>query len=48
MKYKLLLNYLLTTTIILFAMTISQAQKLKQPKLTSSGEDVVLQWHRVL
>lgn len=48
MKYKLLLNYLLTTAIILFAMTISQAQKLKQPKLTSSGEDVVLQWHRVL
>ena len=48
MKYKLLLNYLLTTTIILFAMTISQAQKLKQPNSTLSGEDVVLQWHRVL
>lgn len=48
MKYKRLLNYLLTMTIILFAMTISQAQKLKQPKLTSSGEDVVLQWQRVL
>lgn len=48
MKYKRLRNCMLTTTMILFAMAISQAQNLKRPKLTSSAEDVVLQWHRVL
>ena len=48
MKYKLLLNCLVTTTIVLFALTNIQAQNTKLPKSTPSGEDVVLQWHRVL
>jgi len=48
MKYKLLLNYLLTTMMVVFALTISQAQTLKQSKSTSSGEDVIFQWNRVL
>jgi hypothetical protein len=47
MKYKLLLNFLLTTTTVLFALTTTQAQNMKPPK-NSSGEDVILQWHRVL
>jgi len=48
MKYKQLPNCLVTTTIVLFALTIIQAQNIKQPKSNSSGEDVILQWHRVL
>lgn len=48
MKYKLLLNCLVTTTIVLFALTNVQAQNTKKPKSTPSGEDVILQWHRVL
>ena len=46
MKYKLLLNCLLITTVVLFALTTTRAQNMA-PK-NSSGEDVVLQWHRVL
>lgn len=48
MKYKLLLNCLLTTSIVLIALTIIQAQNMTQPKSNSSGEDVILQWNRVL
>ena len=48
MKYKLLLNHLLTTTLVIFALTTTQAQNLKHSKSTSSGEDVIFQWHRVL
>ena len=48
MKYKLLLNCLLTTTIVLFALTITRAQDITQPTSTSSGENVILQWNRVL
>ena len=48
MKYKLLLNCLLTTSIVLCALTITQAHNIAQPKSNSSGEDVVLQWNRVL
>ena len=48
MKYKQLLNCLLTTSIVLLALTIIQAQDITQPKSNSSGEDVVLQWNRVL
>ena len=48
MKSKLLLNCLLTTSIVLFVFAITQAQNTTQPKSNSSGEDVILQWHRVL
>ena len=48
MKSKQLLKCLLTTTIMLIAMTPIQAQNMKLPKSNSSGEDVILQWNRVL
>jgi hypothetical protein len=48
MKYKQLLNCVLTTSMVLFALTIIQAQDMSQPKSNSSGENVILQWNRVL
>ncbi len=48
MNCKQLLNCLLTVTILLFGLTNVQAQKMKRLTLNPSGEDVILQWNRVL
>ena len=48
MNCKQLLNSLLTVTILLITLTSAQAQKMKHLTLNSSGEDVILQWNRVL
>lgn len=46
MKTKQVLNYLLSFTILICALSVVQAQEIKQETL--SGEDVILQWNRVL
>ncbi len=48
MKYKNFLNYLMTITILFCALTIVQAQDVNQPESNPPGENVVLQWNRVL
>ena len=48
MKYKQLFKCLLTSAVVLVALTVIQAQSKKPQKLILSGEDVILQWHRVL
>jgi hypothetical protein len=48
MKLKQLLNYFLMTAITLCALTSVRAQDVGQAKTQAVGEDVVLQWNRVL
>src|SRR5687768_9724212 len=48
MKNKQILNCLLTISILLFALTSLRAQDINQPESNSSGENVILQWNRVL
>ena len=48
MTYKQLLNCLLTITILLCALTNVQAQEMDAPDANPPGENVVLQWNRVL
>jgi hypothetical protein len=48
MNYKQLLNYLLTVTLLLGALTIVRAQEMDAPDTNPPGENVVLQWNRVL
>ncbi len=48
MNYKQILNCLLTITILLCALTNVQAQKMAAPESNSSGENVIVQWNRVL
>ncbi|MBA3711400.1 MAG: vanadium-dependent haloperoxidase [Pyrinomonadaceae bacterium] len=48
MKYKQILNCLLTITLLLGALTNVQAQEQDEPELNAPGENVILQWNRVL
>lgn len=48
MTNKRILNWLLTITIVLCALSIGRAQEINQTELNSTGEDVILQWNRVL
>lgn len=48
MNYKQFLSYLLAFTILLCALTNVQAQNTNEENLNPSGENVVLQWNRVL
>ena len=48
MKNKQILNCLLTITILLFALGTSRAQDTSLAESTAFGEDVILQWNRVL
>lgn len=48
MKKKQILNCLLTITVLLFALISVRAQDINQPELDSPGENVILQWNRVL
>ncbi|MDQ3040772.1 MAG: vanadium-dependent haloperoxidase [Acidobacteriota bacterium] len=48
MNYKQLLYCLLTITILLCALTNVQAQEMDAPDANPPGENVVLQWNRVL
>ncbi len=48
MNYKQLLNYLLTIVVLFCALTNVWAQKSDAPDALPPGEDVVLQWNRVL
>src|SRR5687768_15665470 len=48
MNYKLFKNCLLTISVLLFALVSLRAQDINQPESTSSGENVILQWNRVL
>ena len=48
MNYKQLLNCLLTITVLLFALTSVRAQNISQPELDLPGENVILQWNRIL
>lgn len=48
MNYKQLLSCVLTSTILLCALTNVRAQETVEPNLVSSGENVILQWNRVL
>src|SRR3954453_2696445 len=46
MKIRKILNLLLTTSVLIVALTNVRAQDIKQSNLSS--EDVILQWNRVL
>ncbi len=48
MKNKQILNYFLTMTILLCALTLIQAQEIKETVILPPGENVILQWNRVL
>jgi hypothetical protein len=48
MKNKRILNWLLTISILLCALSVGRAQKINQAELNTPGEDVILQWNRVL
>lgn len=48
MNYTQLKKYLLTVTILFFALTNIRAQKTDAPDANPPGENVVLQWNRVL
>src|SRR5687768_3684333 len=48
MKNKQILNCLLTITILICTVINNQAQDVKQHESSLSGEDVILQWNRVL
>jgi hypothetical protein len=48
MNYKQFLRYLLTITILLCVLTKIEAQKKDAPELAVPGEEVILQWNRVL
>jgi len=48
MNHKLLKNYLLTITMLLFALTGVRAQDVNLPETNPPGENVILQWNRVL
>jgi hypothetical protein len=48
MKNKQLLNCLLAITILLYALANVQAQDIKSPESNTPGENVILQWNRVL
>jgi hypothetical protein len=48
MNYKQLLQCLLTITILLGALTNVRAQEIDAPEMNPPGENVVLQWNRVL
>jgi hypothetical protein len=48
MNYKKFLNCFLTMMILLCALTSIRAQNTNQPESTPPGENVVLQWNRVL
>jgi hypothetical protein len=48
MNYKQLINCLLTIMILMCALTNVQAQEKDTPELNPPGEDVILQWNRVL
>ncbi len=48
MNYKLFINCLLTMTILLCTLTSVLAQEMDAPEANPPGENVVLQWNRVL
>ncbi len=48
MNYKLLQRYLLTITLLIYCLINVQAQNTSKENLNLSGENVVLQWNRVL
>ena len=48
MNYKQISNFLLTTAILLCALTNIRAQDVNQSEASYPGENVVLQWNRVL
>jgi hypothetical protein len=48
MNYKQLLNSILTITVLLCALTNIRAQDKAARNITQSGENVILQWNRVL
>ena len=48
MKNKQILNWLLTISMLLCALLVGRAQEIDQTQPNFSGENVVLQWNRVL
>ena len=48
MNYKLFKNCLLTISVLLFALVSLRAQDINRAESNSSGENVILQWNRVL
>ena len=48
MNYKQIANFLLTTALLLCALTSIRAQVVEKSELNYQGENVVLQWNRVL
>jgi hypothetical protein len=48
MKHKTIANFLLTTALMLCALSGTRAQVISQPETINTGENVVLQWNRVL
>ncbi len=48
MNKKQILKGLLTISVLFFALTGVRAQNINQPEINSSGENVILQWNRVL